>query len=52
MIAYLLFAVLINGDEYQVGSYPTFDACDVEAVKMLNENKDIFSTRCLLVESK
>jgi hypothetical protein len=43
--------MLINGDEFQVAKYDTFDACDVEAVKMIKENKDIFSVRCVLDDS-
>ena len=45
---YLLFAVLMSGDEFQIGSYKSFDECDVVAVKTLKENPDIFSTRCVL----
>ena len=48
MSVYLLFAVLLSGDEFQIGTYPTFEECDVVAIKTLNENKDIFSVRCVL----
>jgi hypothetical protein len=50
MTVYLLFAVLMSGDEFQIGVYPTFDECDVVAIKTLNENKDVFSVRCVLDE--
>ena len=48
MTVYLLFAVLMSGDEFQIGTYPTFEECDVVAIKTLNENPDVFSTRCVL----
>lgn len=50
MSVYLLFAVLLMGDEYQVGVYPTFEECDVVSTKLLEENKEIFSVRCVLDE--
>lgn len=50
MTVYLLFAVLMSGDEFQIGSYPTFDDCDTAAVKTLQTNKDIVSVRCVLDE--
>ena len=52
MTVYLLFLMLINVDEYQVASYPTFEECDVAAVKIIKENKDVFSARCVLDETK
>ena len=52
MSVYLLFLMLINGDEYQVGSYPSFEECDVEAVKIIKENKDAFSVTCVLEEMR
>lgn len=52
MSVYLLFVTLLIGDEYQLGSYPTFEACDIEAVKIIKENKDVFSVTCVLEELK
>lgn len=48
MIKYLLFAVLMSGDEFQIGSYPTFEECDRVAIQTLKENTDVFSMRCVL----
>ena len=47
---YLLFVMLLSGDEYQVASYPSFEECDVAAVKIIKENKDVFSVTCVLEE--
>lgn len=47
---YLLFVMLLNGDEYQLDSYPSFEECDVAAVKIFKENKDVFSVTCVLEE--
>lgn len=47
---YLLFVMLLSGDEYQMGSYPSFEDCDVAAVKIIKENKDVFSVTCVLEE--
>lgn len=52
MSIYLLFLMLINGDEYQAGSYPSFEECDAAAVKIIKENKDVFSVTCVLEELK
>lgn len=47
---YLLFVTLMNGDEYQLNSYETFEECDKVAIQVLNENKDAFGVRCVLEE--
>lgn len=52
MTAYLLFVVLLIGDEFQIASYSTFEECDQAAVEILKKDKDIFSVRCTLDESK
>ncbi len=47
---YLLFVLLLNGDEFQIGKFDSFESCDAEAIKVIKENRDIFSIRCVLDE--